>query len=87
MCERVFSALTNMKAKYRSRLNVESDLQVCLSQIAPSLDELCKVKQAHLSRRQINCICTSIIIIVSQVIKVMSCIIGVHKNQICKKGS
>ena len=25
MCERAFSALTNMKTKYKSRLNVESD--------------------------------------------------------------
>ena len=47
MCERSFSALTNMKTKHRSRLNVESDLRVCLSQIAPRIDKLCKVKQAH----------------------------------------
>ena len=45
--EKAFSALTHMKTKYRSRLNVESDLPVCLSQIAPGIDELCKVKQAH----------------------------------------
>ena len=47
MCERAFSALTNIKTKYRSRLNIESDLQVCLPQITSRIDELCKVKQAH----------------------------------------
>ena len=49
MCERAFSALTNLKTKYSSRLNVKSDLQICLSQMTPRIDELCKVKQAHLS--------------------------------------
>ena len=49
MCERAFSGLTNMKTKYRSRLNIKSDLRVCLSQIAPRIDEFCKVKQAYSS--------------------------------------
>ena len=31
MCDRAFSALTNMKTKYRSRPNVESDLRICLT--------------------------------------------------------
>ena len=44
---RAFLALTNMKTNYLSRLNVESDLRVCLSQIAPTIVELCKVKQVH----------------------------------------
>ena len=44
MCEREFSTLTNMKTKFRSRLNVESDLWVCLSQIASRINELGKVK-------------------------------------------
>ena len=67
MCERAFSALTNMKTKYRSRLNVESDLQVCLSQIAPRIDELCQVKQGHPSDLRINFINILInIIIVSE---------------------
>ena len=47
MCETAFSALTNMKTKHRSRLVVESDLRVCLSQIAPRIDELCSKKQPH----------------------------------------
>ena len=47
ICETAFSALTNMKTKYRSRLAVECDLRVCLSQIAPRIDKLCSQKQPH----------------------------------------
>ena len=47
ICERVFSALTDTKTKYRSRLNVETDLWVYLTQIVPKIDEFRKVKQAH----------------------------------------
>ena len=46
MCEKAFSALIDMKTKYRSRLNVESDLRVCLSQIGSRI-ELRQVKQTH----------------------------------------
>ena len=49
LCKTAFSALTNMKTKYRSRLDVESDMRVCLSNITPRIDSLCKAKQAHLS--------------------------------------
>ena len=47
MCERAFWALTYMKTKHKIGLNVESDQRVCLSQKAPRIDELGKVKQAH----------------------------------------
>jgi len=47
LCETAFSALTNMKTKYRSRLVVESDMRVGLSNITPRFDSLCKAKQAH----------------------------------------
>ena len=47
LCETAFSALTNMKTKYRSRLVVESDMRVCLSNITPRIYSLCKAKQAH----------------------------------------
>ena len=47
MCEKAFSALTNMKTKYRSRVNVQSDLRVSLTPTVPRIDELGKVKQAH----------------------------------------
>ena len=50
LCETAFSALTNMKTKYRSRLVVESDMRVCLSNITARIDSLCKAKQAHPSR-------------------------------------
>ena len=46
MCERAFSALTSMKRKYRSRLNVKSDLRGCLSQITPRIIELCKESES-----------------------------------------
>ena len=47
LCEAGFSALTNLKNKYRSRLAPGSDLRVCLSSISPQIDCLCKAKQAH----------------------------------------
>ena len=47
ICETEFLALTNMKTKYKSRLAVECDLRVCLSQIAPRIDKLCSQKQPH----------------------------------------
>ena len=47
LCEAGFSALTNLKNKYRSRLAPESDLRVCLSVILARIDSLCKAKQAH----------------------------------------
>ena len=47
ICETAFLALTNMKTKYRSRLAVESDLRVCLSEMAPRIDKLCSQKQLH----------------------------------------
>ena len=49
LCEVSFSALANMKTKYRSRLNVENDLRLCLSNISPRIDLLCQQKQAHSS--------------------------------------
>ena len=47
LCEAGFSALTNLKNKYRSRLAPENDLRLCLSLISPRIDGLCKAKQAH----------------------------------------
>ena len=48
LCQVSFSALTATKTKYRSRMNVEDDLRVCLSKIPPRIDMLCKSKQHHL---------------------------------------
>jgi len=40
LCETAFSALTNMKTNYRSRLVVESDMRVCLSNITPRIESV-----------------------------------------------
>ena len=56
-CETAFSALTNMKTKYRSRLVVESDMRVCLSNITPRIDSLCKPKRSkHIHHTNIVCL-------------------------------
>lgn len=47
LCEAGFSMLNVMKTKYRSRLNVEDDMRLCLSKISPRIDMLCNMKQAH----------------------------------------
>ncbi len=47
LCENTFSALTYIKNKYRSRLNVEDDLRVAVSKINPRMDLLCSKHCAH----------------------------------------
>ncbi|XP_034083391.1 protein FAM200A-like [Gymnodraco acuticeps] len=47
LCEKTFSALTYIKNKYRSRLNVEDDLRVAVSKIKPRMDLLCSMHIAH----------------------------------------
>jgi len=49
LCETAFSAVTAMKTKYRSKLNIEDDLRVCLGGIHPRIDRLCNTKQAQIS--------------------------------------
>ncbi|XP_066968258.1 zinc finger BED domain-containing protein 5-like [Macrobrachium rosenbergii] len=49
LCETTFSALTYIKNKYQSRLSVEDDLQVAVSDITPRFEMLCSKKQAHSS--------------------------------------
>ena len=46
LCEQGFSTLLNMKYKHQSRLNVEHDLRVCLSNTAPRIEKLICNKQA-----------------------------------------
>lgn len=48
-CEASFAALAVIKSKFRSRLQVEDDIRVCLSKITPRIDLLCQQKQAHAS--------------------------------------
>ncbi|XP_060875374.1 protein FAM200A-like [Metopolophium dirhodum] len=38
LCETAFSTLTIIKNKYRSRLNVEADLRVAVSNIKPNIE-------------------------------------------------
>jgi hypothetical protein len=45
LCETAFSALFSVKTKNRNRLNVENDLRLCLTNINPKIDDLCKSKQ------------------------------------------
>ena len=47
LCETGFSAMAAMKTKYRSRLNVEKELRVSISQIKPRFENLCAAKQAQ----------------------------------------
>lgn len=49
LCESGFSALASIKTKQRARLDVKDEMRVCLSKIAPRIDDLCKAHQAHLS--------------------------------------
>ena len=49
LCEAGFSKLTALKTKYRNRAQIEDDLRICLSNIAPRFEDLCSAKQAHVS--------------------------------------
>ena len=50
LCEQGFLTLLKMKNKRRSRLNVEHDLRVCLSNTAPRIEKLICNKQAQPSQ-------------------------------------
>ena len=49
LCERTFSTLSYIKNKYRSKLEVEDNLWVAVSQIKPRIDLLCSEHRAHCS--------------------------------------
>ena len=49
LCEAGFSRLTALKMKYRNRAQIEDELRICLSNIAPRFEDLCKTKQSHVS--------------------------------------
>ena len=50
LCEQGFSCLTTVKSKSRNRLlSVEEELRVCLSEVRPNIEKLCKDKQAQVS--------------------------------------
>jgi hypothetical protein len=49
LCERGFSALTNMNTKREWLLSLEQEMHVCLSSIRPQIELLCKKRQAQVS--------------------------------------
>ena len=49
LCEMTFSALSYIKNKYRSRLEVEDNLRVAVSHIKPRISLLCSKRKAHTS--------------------------------------
>ncbi|KII71399.1 Zinc finger BED domain-containing protein 5 [Thelohanellus kitauei] len=44
LCENGVSVVTAIKTKYRYRLDIEDDIQICLSGILPRLDKFCSSK-------------------------------------------
>ena len=50
LCELGFSTLTNIKYKKREKLKcVEEEMRVCLSEIRPRIENICKRHQAQIS--------------------------------------
>ncbi len=49
LCKAGFSKMTALKTKYRNRAQIEDDLRLCLSNIEPIIEDLCKAKQAQVS--------------------------------------
>ncbi|XP_022168645.1 protein FAM200A-like [Myzus persicae] len=49
LCETAFSALTVIKNKYRTKLNLESDLRVAVSNIKPNMETIISKAQAQVS--------------------------------------
>lgn len=47
LCESGFSALANIKSKYRARLDVESDLRCSLSKLQPNIQKIVNEKQCQ----------------------------------------
>jgi hypothetical protein len=47
LCEKTFSAVVAIKSKYRSRLQLQSDLRVAVSAIQPRMSHLVSNMQAH----------------------------------------
>ncbi len=49
LCDIGFSAVASIKTKYRSKLDIENELRVAISNLQPRLEKICSMKQAHTS--------------------------------------
>ena len=47
LCETGFSAVAVIKSRYRSKINVEREMRVAISNLNPRFDKMCATKQAH----------------------------------------
>ena len=49
LCEAGFSAVAVIKSKYRNKIDIEREMRVAISNIAPRFDKMCIEQQAHTS--------------------------------------
>ena len=49
LCKAGFSAVTVIKRKYRNKIDIERNMCVAISNIAPRLNKMCIEQQAHCS--------------------------------------
>ncbi|XP_068129400.1 zinc finger BED domain-containing protein 5-like [Hyperolius riggenbachi] len=49
LCEAGFSAVAVIKSKYRSKLEVEKEMRLAVSNLIPRFEKLCSAQQAHTS--------------------------------------
>ena len=49
LCEAGFSAVAVIKSKYRNKIDIEREMRVAISNIAPRFDKISVEQQAHCS--------------------------------------
>ena len=49
LCEVGFSAVAVIKSKYRNKIDIELEMRVEISNIAPRFVKMCREQQAHCS--------------------------------------
>ena len=49
LCEAGFSTVVVIKSKYRNKIDIERQMRVAISKIAPRFDKMCLEQQAHCS--------------------------------------
>ena len=47
LCEVGFSAVAVIKSKYRSKIDIEHEMRVAISNVAQRFDKICREQQAH----------------------------------------